>query len=308
MTLLGKIFTVLVFCMSLVFMTLSLMTVASHKNWKLIATNPTATAENPLGLTQQLAETRTRISQMESEKQEVIDKLARERAARRAALGGLQIRLEKLKVDLNEKETQLAAASATLQENLEELDRKQAALTKLTEEVTTAREDIQKAQLERDQQFQKVVELTDRVNQAEGLKVRLEERRTQLIDQVSQQKTVLDRLGKTETSSVEEIAPRVDGRIAAISTRDANRLEISLGKHDGLQVGHTLDVYRSDNYLGRVTVLSIRADTAVAQMDPATRTGQIRVGDLVVSRFTPEYLKHVNQPVSFERAPEAAAP
>lgn len=300
MTLLGKIFTVIIFCMSLIFMAFALMTFASHKNWKMIAINTTKTAEYDLGLVPQLQATQTRIKEMQREKDEIVDKLNRERAARRAALGGLQIRLEAMKIQLDDKEKQLADLNTKLQENLEELDRKQAALTNLTTEVTSAREDIKKAQAERDEQFLKVVELTDQVNQAEGLKGRLEERRAQLLDQVAQQKNVLDRLGKTDSTPVEGIAPRVDGRVSAVSSRDPNRIEISLGQHDGLRVGHHLDVYREDNYLGRVTILQIRDDSAVGQIDPATREGAIRVGDLVITKFSPEYLKHLNQPVSFE--------
>ena len=54
MTFIGKIFTVLIFIMSIVFMSLSLVVFATHKNWKLVATNATPSATQPLGLKQQL--------------------------------------------------------------------------------------------------------------------------------------------------------------------------------------------------------------------------------------------------------------
>ena len=43
MTLVGKIFTVLIFVMSIVFMSFAVMTFATHKNWKEYVTNPVVT-------------------------------------------------------------------------------------------------------------------------------------------------------------------------------------------------------------------------------------------------------------------------
>ena len=58
MNLLGKIFTVLIFVMSIVFMSLSLMVFATHKNWKqaAIGVNP----KNP-GLKMQLEQERNKV-------------------------------------------------------------------------------------------------------------------------------------------------------------------------------------------------------------------------------------------------------
>ena len=56
MNLVGKIFTVLIFVMSLVFMTFAIMVYATQKNWKLVVNNSQDTVERPLGLSQRLIE------------------------------------------------------------------------------------------------------------------------------------------------------------------------------------------------------------------------------------------------------------
>ena len=54
MTFLGKIFTVLIMIMSVLFMGLAMVVFATHTNWKKVVDNPQASANAPLGLKQQL--------------------------------------------------------------------------------------------------------------------------------------------------------------------------------------------------------------------------------------------------------------
>ena len=54
MNLVGKILIVLIFVMSLVFMSFAVAVYATHTNWRLRVMNETPTRENPLGLVKQL--------------------------------------------------------------------------------------------------------------------------------------------------------------------------------------------------------------------------------------------------------------
>ena len=76
MTLLGKIFTVLIMVMSVVFMSFSIVVYATHTNWK-------AEAE---GLKQNLDQQLERNQQLEARKQRLLDNLALEQAAREPPL------------------------------------------------------------------------------------------------------------------------------------------------------------------------------------------------------------------------------
>ncbi len=62
-------------------------------------------------------------------------------------------------------------------------------------------------------------------------------------------------------------------------------IELSLGGDDGIQAGHELDVYRNDQYLGRVRVVSIKPDKAVAVILRDFVRGPIQRGDRVATRL-----------------------
>ena len=54
MNLVGKIFVVVIFVMSLVFMTLAMMVYAMHKNWRDVVVNEKEEPGKPLGLSRRL--------------------------------------------------------------------------------------------------------------------------------------------------------------------------------------------------------------------------------------------------------------
>ncbi|NQT39867.1 MAG: hypothetical protein HQ581_20405, partial [Planctomycetes bacterium] len=68
MNLVGKIFTVFIFLMSLVFMSFAVAVYATHQNWREIVTNQKATAEKPLGLESQLKNVRNENKNLRDEK------------------------------------------------------------------------------------------------------------------------------------------------------------------------------------------------------------------------------------------------
>ena len=55
---------------------------------------------------------------------------------------------------------------------------------------------------------------------------------------------------------------------------------------DGLKVGHSLDVYRGNTYLGRIVIKKTNPDRAVGQVKKELQRGQIKRGDRVTTRFS----------------------
>src|SRR5262245_54265334 len=113
MTLLGKIFTVLIFIMSVAFCILAVATFATHKNWRLAVSNPSGT---PKGFKEQVEDLTQQIKDLQLELQNSKNELAVEQAARRAALATLQAKLALVQADMNkaneelgQKESQLTA-------------------------------------------------------------------------------------------------------------------------------------------------------------------------------------------------------
>ena len=97
---------------------------------------------------------------------------------------------------------------------------------------------------------------------------------------------------------VEELAgnppPEIDGLVQRTGKNDAGQVDyvaLSIGSDDGLEKGQSLTAYRPGNeqtdakYLGRVTLVTVNPDSAVARVDVRSKQGIIEEGDRVTSRL-----------------------
>lgn len=273
MTLVGKIFTVLIFVMSICFMTAAVMVFATHKNWK----------DSALSTQTLLTNLKVVEGNLKDELERYKKQLEVERVARRATVGSLNARVIRAETELAAKQREYEVMIASLTQATEATKVTQARLTSLESEIAATRTKLRDTEADLDDKFGKVVQLTDELNQATGLKGRLDERNTQLALQVSRMKMVMNAKGLDEFTPVAHIAPSVDGRVLAVNAADL--IEISLGSDDGLKKGHTLQVYRGNQYLGQVTVRSTGPDRAVAQIVKDLQRGQIRKDDNVTTKF-----------------------
>ena len=269
MNLIGKIFTVLIFIMSLVFMSFAVAVYATHTNHKAKARELTEELTRQKGINEQL----------ENDKRQLQNDIAKERAARVNALAALEGKLLLAQQALTQKEDELAKLQAAHQVLVETNDNTQDMLTVLTDEVNTLRGEIRTAQQDRDEQFAQVVNLTDLLNQARGELARLNERHDQLLAQNATMSRVLEKHGLEAETPVSHIPPRLQGEVTQVSSDDL--LEVSLGADDGLRKGHLMEIYRGSQYLGRVEVVSTKPDVSVARILKPYHRGPIQRGDRV---------------------------
>jgi hypothetical protein len=281
MTLLGKILTVLIFIMSIVFMSLSLMVFATHKNWKLVVSN--TTPGQTQGLVQQLQAKTSEVENLNNQLGRLKDQYAAEQVARSYALSALSTKLTQLEQQLQQRETELTNLQGAHTEQTAALQTLETNNNRLLEEVAKLRDSVRVAQNDRDSQFLKVVELTDQLNSAIGVERSLKEKREQLVEQVAQMKRVMDANGLTINIDTDAIPPKIDGVVLAIGGKDL--LEISLGSDSGLKAGHEMEVYRGATYLGRVIVVKAEPNRAVARILPEYRKGSIKKDDRVTTRL-----------------------
>jgi len=283
MTTLGKVFTVLIFIMSILFMGFSVVVFATHRNWKLLVDN-TDTAKGPLGLKQQLQAQVETNKGLRAELDSLTNRLAVEMAARRSALSALETKLADAQQRLAQKEAELAGLQSAQTEATAALNLAETRLATLVDDIKKLRDEIRLVQGQRDDSFQKVVDLTDKLYAAAGVERNLKEREAQLIGEISKYKRVTDVLGVNPSMPVEMIAPPLDGIVTAVGEK--NLIEVSLGSDDGLRVGHRVEVFRDNNYLGSALVLKTDPDRAVAQMDEKSQRGLIKVHDRVATKLT----------------------
>jgi hypothetical protein len=285
MTLLGKIFTVLILLMSLVFCTLAVATFATHRNWRLLATNPSPAPGEKKGLKEQYEDQVALNQQYQALIEELKLELSVEQAARRSALSSLQGRERLLVADLEAQAQELTDKTSALTAQTQAAVNAEQTLADITAEVKKLREEIRLAQLDRDQQFSRTVDLTDKLNAAEALRLTLEEKNRQLQDQYARLQNVAEAMGFNERTLVEHIPPPVDGRV--LEVRETSGLvEISLGSDDGLKKGHSLEVYRGTKYLGRIIIREIDPDRAVGQIDKKMQRDRIQKGDNVTTKLS----------------------
>jgi regulator of replication initiation timing len=283
MTLLGKVFTVLIFVMSILFMGFSVVVFATHRNWKSLVDN-TDTAKGPLGLKQQLQAQVETNKGLRTELDTLRNQLAVEMAARRSALSAAETKLAEAQQRLSAKEAELAGLQSAQTVATAALNAAETRNKELVVEVMKLRDEIRDAQVKRDEFFQRVVGLTDKLHEAAGLERNLKERERQLIDEINKYKSVTDVLGVNPNMPVETIAPPLDGIVVAVGEK--NLIEVSLGSDDGLRVGHRVEVFRDNNYLGSAVVLKTNPDRAVAQVDDKSQRGLIKVRDRVATKLS----------------------
>jgi len=274
MSLVGKIFTMLILVFSIIFMAFSMMVFATHKNWKVAATKLQTDLNAANTALKDARET------LEREKTE----LAREQAARKAALATLQVRVTQAENRLTSKEKELSDLTAAHSQTTEAAKVAQDRLAILEKETNDLRNTLRTERQRLDKAFLTVVDLTDKLNQAESLRQNLDEVNKQALQQMSQMKMVLDRNGLAPDSLVAHIPPKVEGEVVEVSAKDL--VEISIGSDDGLKVGHSLDVYSGNQYKGRIVVKKTSPDRAVGQVMRELQKGQIKRGDRVTTKFS----------------------
>lgn len=277
MTLLGRIFTLLVLLLSVAFFIISLLANSTHIEHK-----------------QKVATFQTQAKQLETtvdELKKLVEQLqttrAQEQASRRAALAALQTQLESAKDQLAQATTELndKAAALTLQTQKlsETLDR----VKQITTQNDTLKTEIDKIITDRNDQRRKVITLTDNLNGLLSKEADLMAERSKL----QQSSTFFQAKAETAESALKtagitvfEDVPPADLKGQVLSVDNNQSVVVSIGKDDGLREGHKLEVYRSGQYLGRIQIRRVEDDKATGQILTSFRKGYIQAGDKVAAK------------------------
>jgi chromosome segregation ATPase len=215
--------------------------------------------------------------------------LAQERAARRSALAALQTQNSSQGLALAERESLLRSAQSQNTILLQTLDQTSNELKRVTTENENIRKQIASTLEDRNDLRKRIVSTTDQLYSLESSHVDLQDRNKNLQDEL----TILEARKNAAVSMLaaaglpenpEDTPPEsVKGVVTAISGKEL--VEISLGKDDGLRVGHQLEVYRGSQYLGRIVIKRVNDDSAIGEILPGFRRGFIQPNDTVASRI-----------------------
>jgi hypothetical protein len=287
MNLVGKILTVLVFVMSLMFMALALSVYATHKNWKEVVENTTEAPGKPLGLAPRLEKAKKDNNDLKEQYKKLEEAVLAEKNAAdqvRAKLESENSVLVKELAGLNQSKDQLEKdareARADVKVSLDELGRLRGERDKL-------REDIRKAEKDRDDHFNQVVRLTDERNHLDNELKRLKDTNVTLAADFAKAKQVLDKFGlKGDPQAHAGMAPAgIKGSVTA--ALGDGTVELNIGSDDGIMPKQKLEIVSptGNTYVGRVEVISTAPNKSVCKGIRETLQRAIQVNDRVTSKL-----------------------
>ena len=284
MNIIGKIFVFAVFVMSLVFMSFAIAVYSTHTNWKEEIERPAdeVQAGKPLGYKAQLTDAKKERELLTQQINDLTQRVAEKEAARDQVVAKLQTALE-------QKDKELQGLRGEKEKREDEREQAQAELTatrteleKVTKTVDDLRSQVRGMQAKVDEQVDRTAKLAGDLHEKESFLEIAVERKKQLEKQVANARDLLKQHGLAIDSLPSDHVPAIDGVVTAVA-EDA--VEVTLGGDDGVQTGHFLEVWRDDEYLGRVQVISVKPDRCMGRVVPEFRRGIIQPGDRVATRL-----------------------
>jgi len=284
MNLIGKIFVFAVFIMSLVLMTFATAIYLSHTNWKDTVERPPeqVSGGKPLGLKYQLQEAEQAREKLDREIKELTAKVAASEASRDQVVAKLQTAIVDKSMELDVLRAEKEKRQNDVQNLADELKDAKEALQRVTADAERLRGDVRAQQKIVDEQVDRAASLAAQLEEQKAFLAVANERKAQLERQVANARMLLQQSGLSVDSPPRDRVPKLDGDVIAVAE---GAIEISLGGDDGLQVGHTLEVYRGDQYVGRAVVRAVRPDHAIAEPVREYMRGVVQRGDKVTTRL-----------------------
>ena len=287
MNLVGKILTVLILVMSLVFMTMAVIVYQTHTNWRDVVTREQAAAGQPRGLKFQLQDATTEKANLQTLMERLQNELDAEKTAKRDQVAELMAKVDELTRERDNREKEIQELNKTTADAVATMKTTQDTLAGLRTEVQTLRDNIRTAQQERNDSFNKAVALADESYQLENELTRLKSRLGDLTVDRNRMRDLLRAYDVNPADDPAAAVPKVEGTITALA--QGGSIEVSIGADDGLRKGKHLEVYRTANgqsaYLGRIEIIQTEPDKAVCKIMPEYRKGAMQPGDRVASKL-----------------------
>lgn len=288
MNLVGKIFTVLIFIMSVVLMTLVMTLYATHTNWRLLVENPetNASPENPTGY-------KYRLQNAEKQKEDLTNllndlrlKLDRETIEKEQVRAKLETEKDELSRNLSAREQELASKTQSEREAVAQLKAVTASLEALRSENDTLRGEVKTIQEDRDKQFDLMVKRTEDVHKMVNQLDQLTRRNKDLVSESANAMQLLRMLGYTNDPTYYLQTANPPATLSAIVlSASADMIVISCGADDGIRIGHVLEVTRGNTYVGNVEVREVTPDRAICKINKQKQQNSFQVKDRVVSKL-----------------------
>ncbi len=290
MRIVGKIFVVLTLLMSLMLLSFSISVSSWEPHWREIAKRPRSEVGpgKPLGLEHQLADVEAAVARQENENDRIREEIARADRTNPASPYHHQIQtlvaealvLKNKNID---DRNDLSQKTSNVRDMTTQVASIQTNLTKRVADLKTLLVQLRRELALSDDQQKEFVASHDTAQLTSAQYSQNESYRDRTIAEIARGKAALVAHGIDPKSPPEGRAPRVRGVITSLGKRDL--IELSIGTDDGLQAGHTVELFRGHKYLGRARVVKTSPDKAVAEVLKEYQKARLQKGDLVATRL-----------------------
>lgn len=276
MNLVGKIFVGIIALMSIVCLTLSVVSYASHHNWK----------EKSQELSKQLDDAKKQQQLLLSQKSDLESRISSEKQSYLASVEALTTKvnnLEQSNQTLLQKNDEL---QADLDNRLAVIETNNVQIGDLRQQLSVASDDLANAQQLRATYLQDLARTMEKLHELSATNGDLNEKNADLVKLYDEALTVLNQNGLSSNPADYGDLPQfaVQGTVEVVREGNDGLLMISIGSDDGLSEHNKLNVKRGDSYLGKIEVVTLEPNRAVCKVLPEYRQGVIMEGDDVYSQ------------------------
>ena len=276
MNLVGKIFVGVIALMSVVCLTVSAVSYASHHSWK----------EKSAELKKQLDDAKQTQQTLTSQKSELESKIQSEAQTYTAAMEALKTKADALEKANDELKQKNEALQQDLDQRLAVIESNNSHIDDLRQQLSAASIDLATAQNLRANYLRDLERTMEKLHELSAKFGDLEEKNEALVASYDEALTVLNQNGLSADPSDYGDLPKfaVQGTIETVREGNDGLLMISIGSDDGLSEHNKLDVRRGDSYLGKIEVVTVEPNRAVCKVLPEYRQGVMMEGDDVYSQ------------------------
>ena len=276
MNLVGKIFVGVIALMSVVCLTLSVVSYASHHNWK----------EKSVELSKQLDDAKKQQQLLLSQKSDLESRISSEKQSYLASVEALTTKVNNLEQNnqlLLQKNDEL---QADLDNRLAIIETNNVQIGDLRQQLSVASDDLANAQQLRATYLQDLARTMEKLHELSATNGDLNEKNADLVQLYDEALTVLNQNGLSSDPADYGDWPQfaVQGTVEVVREGNDGLLMISIGSDDGLTEHNKLNVRRGDSYLGKIEVVTLEPNRAVCKVLPEYRQGVIMEGDDVYSQ------------------------
>ena len=276
MNLVGKIFVGVIALMSVVCLTLSVVSYASHHNRK----------EKSVELSKQLDDAKKQQQLLLSQKSDLESRISSEKQSYLASVEALTTKVNNLEQNnqlLLQKNDEL---QADLDNRLAIIETNNVQIGDLRQQLSVASDDLANAQQLRATYLQDLARTMEKLHELSATNGDLNEKNADLVQLYDEALTVLNQNGLSSDPADYGDLPQfaVQGTVEVVREGNDGLLMISIGSDDGLTEHNKLNVRRGDSYLGKIEVVTLEPNRAVCKVLPEYRQGVIMEGDDVYSQ------------------------